>query len=126
MLAFRVPLMTFPCMHVLTTAPQPFPQVHECLPAEFRAIGLLPVESVTPSIARVLSERSFVTSLDDGVPVGKVTAIDLEHNLALEVTILRTQIVAKVRFVNGLGSSVIASDDHPSILELPLIASDCL
>ena len=113
-------------MHVLTTAPQPFPQVHECLPAEFRAIGLLPVESVTPSIARVLSERSFVTSLDDGVPVGKVTAIDLEHNLALEVTILRTQIVAKVRFVNGLGSSVIASDDHPSILELPLIASDCL
>jgi len=67
------------------------------LPAEFRAIGLLPVESVTPSIARVLSERSFVTSLDDGVPVGKVTAIDLDHNLALEVTILRTQIVAKVR-----------------------------
>ena len=96
------------------------------MPAEFRAIGLLPVESVTPSIARVLSERSFVTSLDDGVPVGKVTAIDLDHNLALEVTILRTQIVAKVRFVNGLGSSVIASDDHPSILELPLRAFDCL
>ena len=101
-------------MHVLTTAPRPSPQVHECLPAEFRAIGLLPVESVTPSIARVLSERSFVTSLDDGVPVGKVTVIDLDHNLALEVTILRMQIVAKVRFVNGLGSSVIASDGHPS------------
>ena len=101
----------------------PSPQVHECLPAEFRAIGLLPVESVTPSIARVLSERSFVTSLDDGVPVGKVTAIDLDHNLALEVTILRTQIVAKVRFVNGLGSSVIASDGYPSTS--PPAAGEC-
>ena len=103
----------------------PSPQVHECLPAEFRAIGLLPVESVTPSIARVLSERSFVTSLDDGVPVGKVTAIDLDHNLALEVTILRTQIVAKVRFVNGLGSSVIASDGHPSTSPPPAAGECC-
>jgi len=67
------------------------------LPSEFLAIGLCPVEGVSPAIARVVSERCFLTSLDDGVPVSKVTAIDAKGGLAVEAQMHACRMHARVR-----------------------------
>jgi len=79
-------------------APQVAEKAAEALgKLQLQCIGVPSLEALGTGVARTAMSRNFITSLDDGVPVQRVTVIDAPGELAVEAVIDRNRLQVYVR-----------------------------